>query len=71
ANMPGAVPRTSTFGLTNATGPWAKRLAKMGAAAAAADPVLGTAANVLAGKCTHEAVAQAFDLPYTEPSKVL
>ncbi|MFN3240446.1 MAG: alanine dehydrogenase [Planctomycetota bacterium] len=71
ANMPGAVPRTSTFGLTNATGPWAKRLAKMGAAAAAADPVLGTAANVLAGKCTHVAVAEAFDLPFTEPGKVL
>lgn len=71
ANMPGAVPRTSTFGLTNATGPWAKRLAAMGAPAAAADPVLGTAANVLGGKCTHEAVAQAFDLPYTAAAEAL
>lgn len=71
ANMPGAVPRTSTFGLTNATGPWTKKLANIGAAASAADPVLGTAANVLAGKVTHKAVAEAFDMPYTEPSKAL
>jgi len=71
ANMPGAVPRTSTFGLTNATGPWAKRLAHMGAAAAASDPVLGTAANVLGGQCTHEAVAQAFELPFVAPATVL
>ncbi len=71
ANMPGAVPRTSTFGLTNATGPWARRLAAMGAAEAAADPVLGTAANVLAGRCTHHAVASAFGLEFTEAGKVL
>ena len=71
ANMPGAVPRTSTFGLTNATGPWARRLAAMGAAEAAADPVLGTAANVLAGRCTHDAVASAFGLAFTEAGKVL
>jgi alanine dehydrogenase len=71
ANMPGAVPRTSTFGLTNATGPYAKKLAGMGAAAAAADPVLGTAANVLAGKVTHRGVAEAFDMAFVEPSKAL
>jgi alanine dehydrogenase len=71
ANMPGAVPRTSTFGLTNATGPWAKKLAGMGAAEAACDPELRTAANVLNGKVTHEAVASAFDLAFTEPDKAL
>ncbi|MCA8953498.1 MAG: alanine dehydrogenase [Planctomycetes bacterium] len=71
ANMPGAVPRTSTFGLTNATGPYARKLAGMGAAAAAKDPVLGTAANVLGGKCTHEGVAGAFGLDYVAPSEVL
>jgi alanine dehydrogenase len=71
ANMPGAVPRTSTFGLTNATGPWAKKLAGMGAAKAAQDPVLGTAANVLAGVCTHEGVAEAFGMPYRAPNTVL
>ena len=71
ANMPGAVPRTSTFGLTNATGPWAKRIAGMGAAKAAQDPVLGTAANVLAGVCTHQGVAEAFNLQYRAPNTVL
>ena len=71
ANMPGAVPRTSTFGLTNATGPWAKKIAGMGAAKAAQDPVLGTAANVLAGVCTHQGVAEAFGLPYRAPNSVL
>ena len=71
ANMPGAVPRTSTFGLTNATGPYAKKLAGMGAEEAARDPVLSTAANVLAGKCTHEGVAQAFDLPFVQPAAAL
>ena len=71
ANMPGAVPRTSTFGLTNATSPWAKKLAAMGAAKAAQDPVLGTAANVLAGAVTHQGVAEAFNLPYRAPNTVL
>ncbi|MCB9878541.1 MAG: alanine dehydrogenase [Planctomycetes bacterium] len=71
ANMPGAVPRTSTFGLTNATSPWAKKLAGMGAAAAAKDPVLSTAANVLGGACTHQGVADAFGIEYRAPSSVL
>ncbi len=71
ANMPGAVPRTSTFGLTNATGPWAKKIAGMGAAKAAQDPVLGTAANVLAGAVTHQGVAEAFNMPYRAPNTVL
>ena len=62
ANMPGAVPRTSTFALTNATLPWARRLAAMGTKAA----VLGSApmadaANALAGKLTCPAVAEAFE----------
>jgi alanine dehydrogenase len=60
ANMPGAVARTSTFALTSATGPYVRKLADRGAAAAAADRVLGTAANVLAGKVTHPGVARAF-----------
>ncbi len=71
ANMPGAVARTSTFGLTNATGPWARKLAGMGAQKAAQDPVLGTAANILGGVCTHQGVADAFDLPYRAPGSVL
>jgi alanine dehydrogenase len=70
ANMPGAVPRTSTFGLANATLPWAKKLAAMGAAKAAKDAGLGTAANVLNGVCTHQGVAEAFGIGYTSPDKV-
>ncbi len=71
ANMPGAVPRTSTFGLTNATGPWANKLATLGAAAAAKDPVLGTAANVIGGVCTHRGVADAFGIEFVAPDAVL
>ena len=65
ANMPGAVPRTSTFALTNATLPWVERLAKLGPIAAVETSVeLRTAANVLDGKITYEAVAQAFGMKY-------
>jgi alanine dehydrogenase len=71
ANMPGAVPRTATFALTNATKPYAHRLADLGAEAAAADPVLGTAANILAGEVTHPGVAEAFGLRCRAPSEVL
>ncbi|MEY4675374.1 MAG: hypothetical protein RL148_3158 [Planctomycetota bacterium] len=71
ANMPGAVPRTSTFGLTNATSPWARKLAGMGAAAAARDPILKTAANVLAGKVTHAGVAEAFGMACVAPEAAL
>ncbi len=71
ANMPGAVPRTSTFGLTNATMPFAKKIAAMGAKKAAADPILGTAANILNGVCTHQGVAEAFGMQWAAPDKVL
>ncbi|MCB9662578.1 MAG: alanine dehydrogenase [Alphaproteobacteria bacterium] len=71
ANMPGAVPRTSTFALSAATTPWALALAGMGARAAVAHPVLGTAANVVAGHVTHPGVAQAFDLPHLPPAEAL
>ncbi len=71
ANMPGAVARTSTFALTNATGPWVRRLAGMGAGAAAGHPVLGTAANVLGGAVTHAGVAEAFGMECRAPGEVL
>jgi alanine dehydrogenase len=66
ANMPGAVPRTSTFALTNATLPWVLRLAEMGPARAIAEsePLRG-AANCVAGKLTCQAVADAFDMECT------
>ena len=58
ANMPGAVPRTSTFALTNATLPYALKLANRGFAAAIAnDPGLKAGVNTYAGRLTYEAVA--------------
>jgi len=68
ANMPGAVPRTSTFALTNATLDYARRLARLGAKGSIqTDPALRSAANAVAGKLTHEAVAQAFGMEYVAP----
>ena len=65
ANMPGAVARTSTFALNNATLPFVLRLADQGAVAAmAADPHLAAGLNVADGKIRHRAVAEALDLLY-------
>lgn len=65
ANMPGAVGRTSTFGLTNATIPYLVKLANMGyEKACAADPGLAAGVNVAQGKITNRPVAEAFGLPY-------
>jgi alanine dehydrogenase len=66
ANMPGAVPRTSTHGLSNATLPYVQRLANRGfVEAVKMDPALALGVNVHQGKITYRAVAEAFDLPYT------
>ncbi len=68
ANMPGAVPRTSTFALTNATLSWTIKLADLGAIGAVEkSPELRSAANLIAGKITYQAVADAFGLTYTPP----
>jgi alanine dehydrogenase len=65
ANMPGAVARTSTFALNNATQPFVLKLADMGAEAAMrADPHLAMGLNVSGGKIRHLAVAEALDLPF-------
>jgi len=65
ANMPGAVARTSTFALNNATLPFVLKLANLGAEAAMkADPHLAHGLNVSAGKIRHQAVAEALDLPF-------
>ncbi|HXU12042.1 MAG TPA: alanine dehydrogenase [Candidatus Binatia bacterium] len=65
ANMPGAVPRTSTFALTNATLAYVQRIADRGFHdAVAGDPSLRAGVNLLAGKVTHEAVARSQGLPY-------
>lgn len=66
ANMPGAVGRTSTFALCNATLPWVMRLAEIGTAGAisAAGP-LREAINIHAGRVTNAAVADAFGLDHS------
>ncbi len=66
ANMPGAVPRTSTLALSNATLPYVVRLARNGAERSmAADPGLAKGLNTYQGKVTYQAVAEAFGLNYT------
>ncbi len=71
-NMPGAVPRTSTIALANATLPYGLELADHGLAGAVArDPALARGVNVLDGKITYPAVAEAFGLPYMPLADVL
>jgi alanine dehydrogenase len=63
ANMPGAVPRTSTFALTNATLPYVRALADLGwQAALKRDPGLAAGLNVHAGEITHDVLARALGL---------
>ncbi len=71
-NMPGAVARTSTFALNNATLPFTLALADKGhRRALAEDPHLKQGLNVAGGKVTYKAVAEAHDLPYTAPEEAL
>ncbi|MEJ2659257.1 MAG: alanine dehydrogenase [Desulfobacteraceae bacterium] len=66
ANMPGAVPRTSTLALTNATLPYALQIANQGWQRAVLESKeIRRGANIVNGKVTHRAVAAAFDLDYT------
>ena len=72
ANMPGGVPRTSTLALTNATFPYALKLANKGWKQALKDnPALLKGLNMIDGKVTYPGVAEAFGLSYTEPSTFL
>ncbi|MBK9155267.1 MAG: alanine dehydrogenase [Chloracidobacterium sp.] len=72
ANMPGAVPRTSTFALTNATLPYALDLANKGFEAAIKDdPGLAEGVNTYAGKLTYEAVAESQNLEHTPLSSLI
>lgn len=67
ANMPGAVPATSTLALTNATMPYILRLANLGwEKACSASPALARGLNIVNGKIVYEGVAEAFDLPFAE-----
>jgi len=72
ANMPGAVPVTSTMALTNATLPYAVQLANKGwKKAAAENHGIKTGLNIVGGKVTFKGVADAFGLDYTEVEEVL
>jgi alanine dehydrogenase len=72
ANMPGGVPRTSTLALTNATFPYAKQLANKGwKKALKENPALQKGLNIVDGKVTYPAVAEAFGLPFTPPDSYL
>jgi alanine dehydrogenase len=72
ANMPGAVPRSSTYALTNATMPYVLKLADKGwQAACNADQALAKGLSTHDGALLSEQVAADLDLPYTDPSSVL
>jgi alanine dehydrogenase len=72
ANMPGGVPITSTKALTNATLPYVEEIADRGLAEAVArDPALARGVNVLDGKVTYEAVAEAHGYEFTPLADVL
>lgn len=72
ANMPGGVPRTSTLALTNATFPYAKRLAKLGwKHACKQDPALALGLNVVEGKVVYPGVAEAFGLALVDPKTLV
>ena len=72
ANIPGAVPKTSTLALTNVTLPYALRIANMGwKEALTRDLPLRKGANVAEGKVVYKPVAEAFDMDYTPVEEVL
>jgi len=72
ANMPGAVPKTSTIALTNATLPYALEIADKGWKQAMTDnPEIKRGANIVKGRVTYQAVAEAFGLEYTSIDDVL
>lgn len=72
ANMPGAVPRTSTLALANATLPYGLKLASTGVeGACAADKGLMQGLNCYDGKCTYPGVAEALGLEYVDPSTLI
>ena len=72
ANMPGAVPRTSTFALTNATMPYVLKLADKGwRPACIADPALAKGLSTHNGKLLNAEVAHDLELPFTDPEGLL
>ncbi len=71
-NMPGAMPRTSTFALTNATVPYIRKIASLGMKDAIREnPLLKDGVNVYKGQVTFEPVATSHDLPYQDLDELL
>jgi alanine dehydrogenase len=71
-NMPGAVPHTSTYALTNATLPYQLSVAVHGAhGAATADPAIALGVNTVGGKMTNQPSAEALDYDFVEPLAAL
>src|SRR5574341_523970 len=72
SNMPGAVPRTSTLALTNATFPYARRLARDGwRTACKADEALKLGLTVVEGRVVYPGVAEAFGMELVDPARLL
>jgi alanine dehydrogenase len=72
ANMPGAVPRTSTFALTNATMPYVLKLADKGwRDACKSDPALAKGLSTHEGLLLNDHVGEALNLPATDPAGLL
>jgi alanine dehydrogenase len=71
ANMPGAVPLTSSAALNHATLPFGLALADHGLAAIAADPHLRNGLNVHAGRITHKAVAESLNVDFADPDQLM
>ena len=72
ANMPGAVPRTSSLALSNATLPYALKIANLGVTAALrSDLTFMKGLNTFAGHCTHPAVAETFGMRFEDPADLL
>lgn len=71
ANIPSAVARTATLGLTNATLSYIIRLADAGVAALNGEPGFRAGLNIYRGQLTHAGVASAFSLPFNDPLQVL
>jgi alanine dehydrogenase len=72
ANMPGAVPQTSTFALNNTTRPYARKIADMGLKEAVRqDPALARGLNTFGGHVTYEAVARDLGYAYVQVERAL
>jgi alanine dehydrogenase len=71
-NIPGAVPHTSTYALTNATLPYVSEVARVGVeAAVAVDPALAHGLSTVRGTVTNQAVAESIGQPYVAPGDAL